>query len=186
MAGTGIKVSVRERDRGMNKFQEAVAELAKSDPHVRVGVFSDEKAGGQVRDGELTNVEIAAVHEYGTEDGRVPERSFLRSTFDEKRQVYAALVTKLLRGVVSGKMPVKQMFDILGAQMVADINGRVRQTLGPAFAFEPLRPETIARKGSDRPLIDTGIMLASITWVTVTKGAASTGAPAAAEETVLV
>src|SRR4051812_36975227 len=36
-------------------------------------------------EGGMTNAEIALVNEFGSQDGRVPERSFIRSTFDRNR-----------------------------------------------------------------------------------------------------
>ena len=159
-----MKFTVTEKDRGWKALFERLEVLKKHDVNVRVGIFSDEKGGGEEREGGLTNVEIAAVHEFGAPEANIPERPFIRSTFDAYKQEYAEMVTKVLRGVIEGKLGVKQALDLVGAKMVADINKVVRQTQGPAYGFAPLKPETIDRKGSSRPLIDTGRMIAAVTW----------------------
>jgi hypothetical protein len=59
------------------------------------------------------------------------------------------------------------MFDALGQQMVSDVNQTVRSGAGVP---PPLKPATIARKGSSRPLVDTGRLLSAITWVVTLAG----------------
>lgn len=161
----GVKVKVVEKDHGLKKlFERTLPELARANPYVRVGIFSDEKGGGDDHDGTaLTNVELAAIHEFGVEELNIPERSFIRSTVREKTGDYVSILRKLLKLVVEDRMDAKQMFDIIGARIVSDINAKVRQDGVPP----PLKPETIRRKGSSRALIDTGLMLASLAWVVV-------------------
>lgn len=163
MSHTGVKFSTRKIDHGGEKLKETIKELAKSDPHVRVGIFANEGSGGQTHDGGLTNVEIAAVHEFGAPEAGIPERSFIRSTFSAQRAKYGAILKKLLPRVVEGKLEVRAMFDLIGQQIVADINRKVRVEGVPP----PLKPETIARKGSSRALIDTARMIGALTYVTV-------------------
>ncbi len=160
-----MNFSVTEKDTGMAAFKARVKELG-LDPEVRVGVFADQRGGGEPRGDKLTNVEIAAIHEYGSADGRVPQRSFIRSTFKDHEAEYEKLTAKVLKGVVEGKIPLKTGLDLLGSKMVADVNKKVRTVGVPP----PLSPVTIARKGSSRALIDTGRMLAAVTWVTRLKG----------------
>lgn len=158
----GVVLKIVEKGGSLAALAKRARELDAGD--VKVGVF----AGGPAReDGELTNVEIAAVHEYGAPEAGIPERSFIRSTFAEERETYAALLKKMLPRVIEGKLEVKKMFDILGAKVVADINRKVRSGEGVP---PPLKPATIARKGSSRPLIDTGRMIAAVTWATFIGG----------------
>lgn len=164
MSRTGVTFSTRKVDHGEEKLKQTIAELAKSDPHVRVGIFVDESTGGQARDGGLTNVEVAAIHEFGAPEAGIPERSFIRSTFSAQRAKYGGMLKKLLPRVLEGKLEARAMFDLIGQQIVSDINHKVRVEGVPP----PLKPETIARKGSSRALIDTVRMLAALTYVTIT------------------
>lgn len=164
---TSVDVKVEAVDAGWKALRKIIGDLAGTPPEVRIGVFLSEKGGDTVTDASgLTNVEKAAVHEYGAPEAGIPERSFIRSTASEHREKYAAMLARLMPRILSGSLPVKDAFDILGAQAVADVQRKVRIDGVPP----PLKAETIARKGSSRALIDTGSMLASVTWVVV-KGA---------------
>jgi len=48
---------------------------------VRIGLFGDDNSRG--RSGKET-VEIGLVHEFGSRDGRIPQRAWMRPTADEK------------------------------------------------------------------------------------------------------
>jgi hypothetical protein len=166
---SGIDLKVVLDDHGLRKIAELGKRLGEGDHGVKVGVFLDLKGGGDVDpDSGLTNVAKAAIHQFGAPEAGIPARDFLSAPFDRNRDAYAAIVRKLMPLVVLGKIPEKQMFDIVGMQAVTDINKHVRQGAGVP---PPLKPATIARKGSSRPLIDTGRMLASVTWVTLTNRA---------------
>lgn len=162
-----VKVDVKVRDRGLNKLLE-VARSLPGKASVKVGVFAGAGTGGDTREGGLTNVEIAAIHEFGAAEANIPERSFIRATFDRNGPKYRAMIVKLLPRVLAGKLDLDAMLDIVGQQIVADINNYVRGEGVPP----PLAQATIDRKGSSRALIDTGRLLASITYVSVLGGQA--------------
>lgn len=164
MSRAKVTAVFRKIDHGGDALFARVKELAADPPSLKVGVFAAEGTGGQTRDGGLTNVEIAAVHEFGAPEANIPERSFIRAAFDANRAKYGAILKKLLPRVLEGKLEARGLFDLIGLQAVADINRKVRIEGVPP----PLKPETIARKGSSRALIDTGRMLAAITHVVLT------------------
>lgn len=137
-----------------------IAELAKAlraRPVVRIGVLG---AGGEARD-DLTQAELAAIHEFGAPRANVPERSFLRSTADAKRLEWLALLERTLRLVTAGRLEVEAALGIVGQKAVADVVARIRRGAGIP---PPLQPATIRRKGSDRPLVDTGRLVQSISY----------------------
>lgn len=137
-----------------------IAELAKAlraRPVVRIGVLG---AGGEARD-DLTQAELAAIHEFGAPRANVPERSFLRATADAKRLEWLALLERTLRLVTAGRLDLEAALGIVGQKAVADVVARIRRGAGIP---PPLQPETIQRKGSDRPLVDTGRLVQSITY----------------------
>lgn len=164
MSKPRVTAVFRKIDHGGDALFARIKELGANPPSLKVGIFADEKTGGQVRDGGLTNVQIAAIHEFGAPEAGIPERSFIRSTFDAQRAKYGAILKKLLPRVLEGKLDVVAMFDLIGQQIVSDINHKVRVEGVPP----PLKPATIARKGSSRALIDTGRMLAALTWTVLT------------------
>ena len=91
---------------------------------------------------------------------RIPERSFLRTGFDDNHDRVIMQTERALVQVLSGKMSIDDMLDLYGQQMSTAIKKRIRDINSPA-----LHPFTISRKGSSNPLVDSGNLVESITWV---------------------
>lgn len=109
---------------------------------------------------------IAAVHEFGSPEQNIPERSFLRGGIRRGMPKFSALNEKNLRAVVQGESTVSQAMGQLGALAA----GEVKREFTTAD-FAPLKQSTIdARKrrfgkASSRPLIASGNLRQSITWI---------------------
>lgn len=130
---------------------------------VRVGVLASKGGNAPVEGGPpgFDLVALAATHEYGSSDGHVPERSYLRRTFSVKQEVFAAASVKIARGLLSGKIGLEKAGNILGAIGATE----VKKTITEGDGVPPeLAESTKARKGSSRPLVDTGRLLNAITW----------------------
>lgn len=156
VAGSGSKRnSVTVTDRGWGNLQKLFASLGSQRPTVKVGIF-----GGQEPTG-IGTVQLATIHEFGAPAANIPERSFLRSTMDRGKPEYLETMKKLLGLVIDGRATVHDVLELLGQRISADVKKYI--ATGPGVP-PPLRPATIRRKGSDRPLVDTGRMLASITY----------------------
>lgn len=165
----GHGARLEDRDLGWKAFFERVKI---KDARVKVGVLASGKGGEREvgpdgTPGDLTVAEIAAIHEFGTQDRSVPERSFLRSTFDEKREELAKMGKALLLRVLDGKLTVRQALEAMGMKLAAETKKKI--TAGAGIP-PPLRPSTVAAKGSDRPLVDTGRLLNAITWAVENSG----------------
>lgn len=132
--------------------------------HARVKVGVVGSAAREEEDG-TTLAEIAAIHEFGAPAAGIPERSFLRSTFrnPQKLEQLRKLQARLARDLIAGKIDVARAMGLLGAWGA----GAVKATITRDGEFAPLKPSTIAKKGSSRPLIDSGQLLNSISWVVV-------------------
>lgn len=144
------KFKVRDSDPGFRKFRRQL----KGGPNaVNIGLFGEQ--GSDL-------VIYAASNEFGTEI--IPERSFLRSTVDEKRREFGKFIDKNKVLIVQGPLQRRQVLARLGLFAEKEIVMKIDR--GP---FVPNRPSTIARKGSSKPLIDTGRMRASIISKVVTK-----------------
>lgn len=128
--------------------------------HVRVGVLSSK--GGDAKEGEFTLVELAAVHEFGTEDGHVPERAPIRTTFYVRcKQELVDMQFKLAKQIVSGGMDPRRAMGILGSWGA----NAVKKTITDGDGLPPpLAQSTIDAKGSSRPLVDTGMLKAAYTY----------------------
>jgi hypothetical protein len=146
-----------DRDRGYQALLARSIALRAS-PVVRVGIQGAEaSAPANGTDGLWDLVTLASVHEFGAAD--VPERSFIRNWFDENLPAIEAKFKALLLSALSGGITVKQAFEQFGLWAAAQIKIRIRHGIQP-----PDSPETIARKGSSVPLVDTGQLLNSVTY----------------------
>lgn len=147
-------------------------ELAGSKANVRVGVLA-ENGGNETEAGSsITMIELAAIHEFGAPSVGIPCRSFIRSTFRRVEGAFGVLAGKLTTAFVQGTQPMERSLGQLGAWGVAQIKTtiRERQTGGFTPEIQENRPETIARKGSSLPLVDTGRLINAITWFVDLKG----------------
>lgn len=140
------------------------AELAKPS-RVRVGVLASRGGNAKHQDSELSLLDIAHVHEFGSPAANVPERSFIRRTFSLVGGRGAAwlpgFTTKLAKGVLEGKLGMETALHILGQRGVAEVRRTVTEGAGVP---PPLKPATIAAKGSTRPLVDTAQMINAVSY----------------------
>jgi hypothetical protein len=167
---------VTTADHGASALVARLKALAASGMRVRVGVLDDgakrepkprakgskkarirAKGAAKSRTQRLSLLEVAVVHEFG--GGSVPQRSFIRATIDEKRAEIERLQQHLAMQVVEGKLSPEQALGVLGAKVAAWCKVRIAAGIAPA-----LKPATVKRKGSSKPLIDTGQLRSSVTW----------------------
>lgn len=134
---------------------------------VKVGVQAKDKAvrrgkGGSIRNTDQPLAVIAAIHEFGL--GDMPQRSFLRSAYDENLPMIDKMIQRVANGAVFG-LGTNAALNQLGNV----VQGMVQRKIvdGP---FVPNSPATIKRKKSSRPLIDTGHLRQSIRYVIERKG----------------
>jgi hypothetical protein len=144
-----VKVKLRERDMGLSA---ALAALQALDKEVQVGVPDD----AAYPDGTPVAL-VGAVHEFGSPENGIPQRSFLRGYADSNRERIVMMLVAQARQVIAGNLKPTTAFNQLGLRVVGEIKQRMAMNIPP-----PLKPKTIERKGSSVALIDTGILRASI------------------------
>lgn len=141
---------VIDKDKGMRDIQKRLKNL-KGQKHVVIGILGSGDVDG------FSLADIATVHEFGSEDGHIPQRSFLRSTHDKKLKENQALLKKLKSKLL--KEDTDKVLNTIGSVIQGQIVEAINNGIGP-----PLKSQTIKRKGSSKPLIDTGHLKASITF----------------------
>lgn len=169
MARSELKV----KDHGLDAMFKRAADIARlRGAKVKVGVLADSSRGGLHKTDKktgkaspLTVAEIFAVLHYGTQDGHIPPRPVLTDTLDAKRGELKALGGKLMAAVIFGQMDLDRALNLMGAFMAAEVKKAIT-----AGVLPPNSPETIRRKGSSKPLIDTGRTMNSITWALAKDG----------------
>lgn len=148
------------RDLGFTKLRERLVSLGK--PYVTIGVHQEDRERTDEDGGSSPSMAlVASVHEFGTEDGRVPERSYIRSTMDGRRGEIADIMQKIEAKVAEGALTAEQGVGLLGEFL----QGAVQKTLTD-LRSPPLKASTIKRRrnGGDNPLIDTGQLRAAIRY----------------------
>lgn len=158
---------VEDKDLGLNRIIRTLNKDLDG-VVVKVGVQAKDKAvrrgkGGSIRNTDQPLAVIAAIHEFGL--GDMPQRSFLRSAYDENLPMINKMIQRVANGAVFG-LGTNAALNQLGNV----VQGMVQRKIvdGP---FVPNSPATIKRKKSSKPLIDTGHLRQSIRYVIERKGA---------------
>lgn len=155
-----LKTGLKKTGPGLEKALRELADKA-AGARVVIGVLGSTSS----RPGEpIDNVELAVTHEFGL---GVPERSFLRATFDRLKDKWAKFSARVMKLVASGKLDLEAGLAMIGERVKADVKKAI--TSGEGIP-PPLSQATIDRKGSSRPLVDTARLLGSIDYEVRLKG----------------
>ena len=179
MARTGVTVDKLTPEG--KKFYQQLKELQSL--HVKVGYQQGKKhyppkpktvrknADGEAEvSGSSTPIdvcEIAATNEFGTD--KIPSRPFMRQTADHKEGELKKFMEDRAVEAVHGRITAEEAFTKIGVKTKGAIQQQIRDG-----EFVPDSPQTIRRKGSDKPLIDTGRMRQSVDFFIEPKGEGDT------------
>lgn len=106
-------------------------------------------------------IQVGIIHEFGNEEQNIDERSYLRSTILTEKKNYKTFFKKLSKKIVAGEISKEKALNLLGTQLQTDVRDTITFLSDP-----PLALSTIARrvKNSSNPLVDTGLLRASIIY----------------------
>ena len=152
-------MGVRFRDRLTPEGQRFFRELAElKELEVRVG-FQRGKA--QEEDG--TDIcDVAAFNELGTD--HIPARPFIRQSVDDNESKINSFLKEEVKDFAQGKS-AEQILKEIGIFQKDLMQDKI--TSG---SFAPNAESTIKKKGSSKPLVDTGRMRQSVNYVIQKKG----------------
>lgn len=97
---------------------------------------------------------IAAIQNYGSAASGIPPRPFFTLTVDAGKAHWGTDLAKLLR---ENSYDSRVALELMGERIKGELATAIVDLTAP-----PLAPYTIAKKGSDKPLIETGLMLNSL------------------------
>ena len=137
-----VKVTIRDRKRG------EIHRIKGGSGRVKVGF---------PRGTDPEAIMKAIIHNFGTRS--IPERPFMDNAIRDNRKEYRALLRKYGEAILSGRMTVDAALAALGTKAAGDVQAEIAATVAP-----PNDPDTIARKGSSSPLVETGEMQRAVTW----------------------
>jgi hypothetical protein len=158
-------VVVTDIDLGYDAIIEEIVKLEKAS--LLVGIQEQAKTTSQSKNGRTQKAgqsvaEYAAKNEFG--DGNIPERSFMRTAFDENLDLIENATADQYGKIIDGDIALTQGLNVIGQIITGLIQTKIR-----AIIFPPNSPRTIAMKGSSKPLIDFGQMVKSVTYAIRTK-----------------
>lgn len=141
---------------------KAVRDLVKQE--VLVGIPAEN--AGRDDEAPINNAELGYLHEYGAPAANIPPRPFLVPGVQGAEGKFTPHLKAAAQAAISGESG-KVSQGLARAGIVASTSVKRKIDQGP---FAPLKPETIRRKGSDKPLLDTGQMRNAVTSVVRKKG----------------
>ena len=189
MIGGNVTVQVTETGEGdLKRILEALKKL--SEDELLVGVSADTAGSGRGED--INNAELAYIHtngvraagmkaetdkaveegtpyplalqayikEHGSPAYRVPPRPFLEPGIEKHLDLVESGMKAALLDVLDGGDGRAQR-ERLGATMAAKVQAYFQEDNG----WPPNAPSTIKKKGSAQPLVDTGALRQSITYI---------------------
>lgn len=189
MIGGNVTVQVTETGEGdLKRILEALKKL--SEDELLVGVSADTAGSGRGED--INNAELAYIHtngvraagmkaetdkaveegtpyplalqayirEHGSPAYRVPPRPFLEPGIEKHLDMVESGMKAALQDVLDGGDGRAQR-ERLGATMAAKVQAYFQEDNG----WPPNAPSTIKKKGSAQPLVDTGALRQSITYI---------------------
>jgi hypothetical protein len=142
-----------------SKVIDAIRQMEEADRRELLVGFP---AGGAARrEGEINNATLAYIHEHGSPARNIPARPFLAPGLKRAQSAMVGVLKAAIAAAVRGdRGAVERGLNQAGVIGVDSVQHQIRT--GP---HAPLKAATIRRKGSSKPLIDTGQMLQSVTYV---------------------
>ena len=128
-------------------------------PFTKIGILGS----GEADEEGTTVIEYGSYNEFGTKD--IPERSYIRSTVDERKRRIFGKAFNLQRDIFEGRMSITKALGIMGTLIKGNIVQKIVDLRSPANA-----DSTIRAKGSSNPLIDSGRLRQSIDYEVEAKG----------------
>lgn len=156
-----MKFTFTEVDHGFDELKKLAGQKAAA----KVGIVGAKATAEHAGPEHLTNAEIALVQEFGSNDGKIPDRSFIRSTFDALRDVYLDHLRGYAGMIYDRAMTLPRAMGLLGQEMSKDVREKIRSGIPP-----PNAPSTIKRKGSSHTLIDSAQLLGAVNYDVDTTG----------------
>lgn len=161
---TKINIKTKDIDRGWRGIVRQAGRLNKT--FVQVGLQAGHKADKRVVNDGVDSVVtsdtdialVAAWNEFGTNN--IPSRPFMRNAWDRHEDELNKRIKAEWAAITAGKKTAENSLELLGAWHQNKIQMEIVNGDYVANA-----PYTVQRKGSSRPLIDTGRMRQSIRYV---------------------
>lgn len=154
-----IFAEVLSTDEMLKAVEIAIKELKRHDVLVGIPQEKASREGG----GKVTNAELLFIHTNGSPARGIPPRPVLQPAIENDKERVGEMLGKAIDAATSGKK--EEIVPALERAGQYGENICKAWFTNAANGWKPNSEETIKRKKSSRPLIDTGEMRKSITHV---------------------
>ncbi len=152
-------------DRGWSKIIKNATAVAKGKA-ASVGFQGSEAGMIAPEHGGMTNIELAATHEFGTKDGKIPARPMIQQTFSKHLSKIDKSMAKLTKDFFDGKN-VDGELRLVGEEFRSDIIQEIRNDSFAIWAQSTQEYKERQGFSGDVPLWMTGQLVNALTTVIV-------------------
>lgn len=143
-----------EHNGGLKGFLERFREIGK--PKVYIGVPASKNG---MHTGGINMATLLALHVYGAPTRGIPQRDPLRPPLINNAHRYTDLMAQGIKNALANGTDPNIVYEKIGIVASNDVKDYF-----VSGSFKPLDQKTIDRKGSSKPLIDTGELRSSVTY----------------------
>ena len=143
MSKRPLEVEITVTDMGFEEILKELEKLHSGESSVRAGFIEGQGGDSVHKDTDLTNAELAVVHEFGSPQNNIPPRPFIKQGTDRVSQEVESILRKGSIKIFEGKGKSKEVLEKVGETWEDAIKGEI--TSG---ALTPT-------KEGDKPLLKT-------------------------------
>ena len=136
-------------EKNLQQFKDSV---------VKAGILA--KDGSENHSEGITVFQIGMIHEFGVPEKNIPRRSFIRVPIENNIKEITKLIENNHKLVSENVMSAEVALNRIGIKAQNTIKESFRNNDWKANSRA-----TVKRKGSSRPLIDTGQLIGSISYI---------------------
>lgn len=145
----------KEYNGGLRGLFDRLRDIGK--PKVYIGVPSSKNPIH--KDSGINMATLLAIHTLGAPSKGIPQRDAIRPPLINNAQRYTDLMAQGIRNAIANKEDPSVVYEKIGIVASNDVKQYFIEG-----NFKPLADATVDRKGSSKPLIDTGELRSSITY----------------------
>lgn len=158
------QVTFQTKDLGYNQIVATFRKMAKAHTLVGLPGVGSPMAmtkGTPTTPPKPTGMTVAAlgvIHEFGVPSRGIPSRPFMRQTWDKHGESTKRLIRQMFKLLMENKIKLYPALGKIGAYYEGQVKTTIRNGV-----FQSNSAATVRAKKSSKPLIDTGLMRASVT-----------------------
>ncbi len=118
---------------------------------------------------------VATIHEFGSIKANIPPRPFMRPTIEREENFWREFIAQEAPKILEGTQTVEGLFEMLGLNVSGEIARSISLVTTPALLEATILAKTrkmadqVTVGALDKPLVETGLMLDSVTHMVVSK-----------------